>query len=266
MPVERRAAGRWTREGRTAGKQIGASVRFDGLSKAETPSSGMSPGSGGTYGGCGSCAGSLAIQGMEGREDPASSSLFSGSSPCGSPEDGRASPLSGEPPTGEPCAGDPHARFGGRGDRVINRSSLPLSWLLTARRDGKWKGHPVAQDQHDIRISETQDHLRLANRFHTLKVPFLVGIVQIGDHAVEPGESLSGCTIGGAAKSRHHARVIQIRSPGEGVRGTAEETHVVEGIAALARRQTLHRDGDQYQDQPSGRVLRQQIEPFREAP
>ncbi len=32
----------------------------------------------------------------------------------------------GQPPTGEPCAGDPHARFGGRGDREPNRSSLPL--------------------------------------------------------------------------------------------------------------------------------------------
>ena len=32
-----------------------------------------------------------------------------------------------KPPTGEPCAGDPHARFGGEGDRELNRSSLPLS-------------------------------------------------------------------------------------------------------------------------------------------
>jgi hypothetical protein len=31
------------------------------------------------------------------------------------------------PPTGEPCAGDLHARFGGEGDRELNRSSLPLS-------------------------------------------------------------------------------------------------------------------------------------------
>ena len=35
-------------------------------------------------------------------------------------------PACGQPPTGEPCAGDPHARFGGRGDREPNRSSLPL--------------------------------------------------------------------------------------------------------------------------------------------
>ena len=35
-----------------------------------------------------------------------------------------------KPPTGEPCAGDPHARFGGEGDRELNRSSLPLSLLL----------------------------------------------------------------------------------------------------------------------------------------
>jgi hypothetical protein len=31
-----------------------------------------------------------------------------------------------KPPTGEPDAGDPPVRFGGRGDRVLNRSSLPL--------------------------------------------------------------------------------------------------------------------------------------------
>jgi hypothetical protein len=31
-----------------------------------------------------------------------------------------------KPPTGEPDAGDPHVRFGGRGDRELNRSSLPL--------------------------------------------------------------------------------------------------------------------------------------------
>src|SRR5262245_44116334 len=36
-------------------------------------------------------------------------------------------PLGGEPLTGEPDAGDPHVRFGGRGDRVNNRSFLPLS-------------------------------------------------------------------------------------------------------------------------------------------
>jgi len=31
----------------------------------------------------------------------------------------------GKPPTGEPDAGNPHVRFGGRGDRVHNRPSLP---------------------------------------------------------------------------------------------------------------------------------------------
>ena len=40
---------------------------------------------------------------------------------------GSVNPWHGEPPTGEPYAGEPHVRFGGRGDRVINRSSLPLS-------------------------------------------------------------------------------------------------------------------------------------------
>ena len=35
-------------------------------------------------------------------------------------------PLRGELLTGEPCAGEPHARFGGRRDREINRSFLPL--------------------------------------------------------------------------------------------------------------------------------------------
>ncbi len=40
---------------------------------------------------------------------------------------GSVNPWHGEPPTGEPDAGEPHVRFGGRGDRVINRSSLPLS-------------------------------------------------------------------------------------------------------------------------------------------
>jgi len=30
-------------------------------------------------------------------------------------------------PTGKPDAGEPHVRFGGRGGRVNNRSSLPLS-------------------------------------------------------------------------------------------------------------------------------------------
>ena len=41
---------------------------------------------------------------------------------------GSVNPWRGEPPTGEPDAGEPHVRFGGRGDRVNNRPSLPLSW------------------------------------------------------------------------------------------------------------------------------------------
>ena len=67
-----------------------------------------------------------------GREDLASSSPLSGSSPYGSPGGGRTSPLCGEPPTGEPCAGNPHARFGGRRGRELNRSFLPLSPLPVA--------------------------------------------------------------------------------------------------------------------------------------
>ena len=43
---------------------------------------------------------------------------------------GQFRPLCGEPPTGEPYAGELHVRFGGRGDRVPNRSSLPLSHVL----------------------------------------------------------------------------------------------------------------------------------------
>jgi len=40
---------------------------------------------------------------------------------------GRSVLSQAKPPTGEPYAGEPHVRFGGRGDRVLNRSFLPLS-------------------------------------------------------------------------------------------------------------------------------------------
>ena len=52
---------------------------------------------------------------------------------------GSVNPLCGEPPTGEPYAGEPHVRFGGRGDRVVNRSFLPLSMAIE-------KGLRIARD------------------------------------------------------------------------------------------------------------------------
>ena len=125
--MERRAAGRWMREGLIAGKQTGASVRSthskqDGNARLRHVTA-----AGRNLRWVRRVCWQLGYPSDGGRADLASSSLLSGRLPCGAPGDGRASPLCGKPPTGEPCAGDPHARFGGARGRVLNRLFLPLS-------------------------------------------------------------------------------------------------------------------------------------------
>jgi hypothetical protein len=51
-----------------------------------------------------------------------------------------------KPPTGEPDAGDPPVRFGGRGGRVHNRSSLPLYQISPLQGEGGDKPLPYVQN------------------------------------------------------------------------------------------------------------------------